>query len=123
MTEPRAPIAAVVAVALLLVAGCGETAVIRRSRTVFVALTEYRVAPQSVQISQGPATILVHNYGRLTHNLVISRGGQAQASSRPLRPGQTAELTLTLTPGSYLMASTVLSDQALGAYGTLRVSR
>ncbi len=73
-----------------------------------------------MQISQGPLTILVHNYGRLTHNLVISRGGQAQAITRPIWPGPTAELTLTLTPGSYLMASTILSDQTLGQYGTLR---
>ncbi len=75
-----------------------------------------------MQISQGPVTIFVHNYGRLTHNLVISRSGRAQASSRPVWPGQTAELALTLTPGSYLIASTVLSDQSLGEYGTLRVT-
>ncbi len=122
MPEPPAPIAAVVTVLLLLLAGCGQTDVIRRSRTVLVGLTEYRVAPQRVQISRGPVTILVHNYGRLTHNLVISRGTQTQASTRPIWPGQTAELTLMLAPGSYLMASTILSDQTLGEYGTLSVT-
>ena len=40
---------------------------------------------------------------------------------RPSRsaPGQSAELFATLAAGKYLMASTILSDQALGAYGTL----
>ena len=122
MSEPRAPIAALAAVLLSLAAGCGQTETIRHARTLFVALTEYRLAPQSVQVSRGPLTIFVHNYGRVTHNLVISRDGQPQASTRPIWPGQTAELTLTLTPGSYLMASTILSDQTLGQYGTLRVS-
>jgi len=122
MSRPRAPIIALGAVLAALVAGCGQTAVITRSRTIYVALTEYRLAPQSVQISQGPVTIFVHNYGRLTHNLVISRSGLRQASSRALWPGRTAELVVSLTPGRYLIASSVLSDQSLGAYGTLRVT-
>ena len=122
MSGLRAPMIAVGAVLAALVAGCGQTAVIRRSRTIYVALSEYRVAPQSVQISRGPTTILVHNYGRLTHNLVISRGGRLQAATRPLWPGRSAELVVWLTPGNYLIASSVLSDQALGAYGTLRVT-
>jgi hypothetical protein len=122
MSGPRTPLIAVGAALLAVLCGCGQTAVIRRSRTICVGLTEYRLAPQSMQISQGPVTIFVHNYGRLTHNLVISRSGRARASSRPVWPGQTAELALTLTPGSYLISSTVLSDQALGEYGTLRVT-
>jgi hypothetical protein len=63
----------------------------------------------------------VHNYGRLTHDLVITRDGQQTAATEPLAPGQTADLVTTLSPGQYLMSSTILSDQALGAYGTLRV--
>jgi hypothetical protein len=79
------------------------------------------VAPQNVHAGPGPLTIFVHNYGRLTHNLVISLDGQTEVSTKPIPPGQTAELDAILTPGKYLMASTILSDQALGAYGTLKV--
>jgi len=122
MSGPRAPIAILAAVLLAPLAGCGQTEVIRRTRTLLVALTEYRLAPQSVQIGPGPVTILAHNYGRLTHNLVVSRSGQALAATPPMSPGQTDELTLTVAPGSYLMASTVQADQTLGEYGTLRVS-
>ena len=86
-----------------------------------MALSEYRVAPQSLSARPGTLTILVHNYGRLNHNLVISYDGVAEASTEPIRPGQSAELIATLTPGRYVMASTVLSDQALGAYGSLDV--
>ena len=43
-------------------------------------------------------------------------------STKPIAPGQTAQLDAALPPGHYLMASSILSDQALGAYGTLIVA-
>jgi len=103
-------------------AGCGHTAVVGRTRTLQLALTEYRLLPQSISAQPGLLTILVHNYGRLTHNLVISIHGQTVDSTKPLAPGRSAELAMNLAPGSYLMASTLLSDQALGLYGTLTVA-
>ena len=86
-----------------------------------IALNEYRVTPQNVRAASGSLTIVVRNDGRLTHDLVISQGGRQAAATEPLGPGQTTDLVATLTPGRYLMASTILSDQALGAYGTLDV--
>jgi hypothetical protein len=88
-----------------------------------VALTEYHVAPQDVQARAGTVTIFAHNFGRLSHNLVISYHGLARASTQPIPPGQTTELIATLGPGKYQNASTILSDEALGAYGTLDVTR
>ena len=88
-----------------------------------MALTEYRLRPQDVRVSAGPLTIFVHNYGRLTHSLAVSLGRSSAGSTGPLLPGQSAILSLYLTPGHYLMASTILSDQALGEYGTLSVTR
>jgi hypothetical protein len=87
-----------------------------------MAVTEYRLNPQSVQAQNGVLSIVVHNYGRLTHNLVVSQGGQNIAGTKPIPPGQTSELDLDLAPGTYQMSSTILSDQDLGAYGTLKVS-
>jgi len=88
-----------------------------------VALSEYQVTPQQISAAPGTLTIFVHNYGRLNHNLVIYYHGISEASTEPIRPGQSAELIATLPPGRYLIASTVLSDQALGAYGSLTVGR
>jgi hypothetical protein len=122
MSGPRGSRLAAVSAAAALLCGCAHTESLGAQRTLYLALSEYRVTPQSVRVSQGPLTIFVHNYGRLTHNLVISLGTQAEAGTRPIAPGQTAELAVTLGPGNYLMASTVLDDQALGAYGTLRVA-
>jgi hypothetical protein len=105
-----------------LLCACGATTQVGRDGTLQVALTEYHVAPQDVRARAGTLTIFVHNFGRLSHNLVISYDGRAEASTQPIPPGQTTELIATLTPGKYEIASTVLSDQALGAYGTLNVT-
>jgi plastocyanin len=103
--------------------GCGHTEEVGADHTLSVALTEYRLNPQSARVAAGPLTVVVRNFGRLTHNLVISLNGQLAASTRPLAPGESAAITVTLAAGSYRMASTIQSDQALGAYGTLTVTR
>ena len=125
-TRPPRPALALIAVTLLslggLLAGCGRTTQVGSDRTLQVALTEYHVAPQSVRAPAGTLTILVHNYGRMSHDLVISFDGRSEASTQPIAPGETADLVATLAPGKYLMASTILSDQALGTYGTLVVT-
>jgi hypothetical protein len=111
-----------VAASLALLCGCGHTQAVGSDRILQVSLSEYRVTPQSVRASAGPLILVVHNYGRLTHDLVISLSDHPEASTKPIAPGQTAQLAVTLPSGEYLMASTILSDQALGAYGTLTVT-
>lgn len=110
-----------VALSVLAVAGCGATTHVGSGRTLQIALNEYRVTPQDIRAPNGLLTIFVHNYGRLTHDLVITLKGRTWAATTPIAPGQTEELEAALGPGHYLMASSVLSDQALGAYGTLIV--
>jgi len=54
---------------------------------------------------------------------VIAQAGHPELSTKPIGPGQSTQLYATLSPGKYLMASTILSDQALGAYGSLTITR
>ncbi len=103
--------------------GCSNTVTVGSSRTIRVALTEYRVVPQSIRSSAGELTLLVENDGRLAHTLAVSRGGNTLGQTAPLQPGASTSLTLSLSPGSYLMTSTLFSDRALGLYGTLTVVR
>jgi hypothetical protein len=117
--SPRSSLSA--ALLALAVAGCGHVARVGSGASLQIALNEYRVTPQAVQTSSGTLTLVVHNYGRLTHDLVITRDGHQAAATEPLAPGQTTDLVTSLSPGQYLMSSTILSDQALGTYGTLKV--
>jgi hypothetical protein len=103
------------------VAACGQTHTVGPHHTLLLALTEYRLRPQRVQAGPGQLTILVHNYGRLTHDLSVSRGGHAANATRPIPPGGNARLVLMLRPGQYMMSSTILYDRDLGLYGTLVV--
>jgi hypothetical protein len=116
---PRVALAAALAITGLT--GCGTIARVGASRTLDVALSDYRITPQDVDVRSGFVIIAVTNYGRLSHNLVISIDGQPLLATKPLAPGQNDEIDASLAPGQYLMSSSVLSDQALGAYGTLNV--
>jgi hypothetical protein len=118
----RSPLALLAAgVVMAGAAGCGSSTSVRPGRTLQIELSEYRITPQAVHTGAGLLTIVVHNNGRLSHDLVISRGGFLEASTKPIPPGQSALVETALPPGRYLMASSRLSDQALGAYGTLDV--
>ncbi len=119
----RSASALLVAALLGGLGGCAHTLVVGADRTLHIALSEYRLRPDQVRASSGALTIYVHNYGRLTHNLVVSEGPQQIASTKPLWPGQSAELAISLAPGTYSLVSSMLSDEALGAFGTLKVTR
>jgi hypothetical protein len=116
------PLRGLLAVAVLL-GGCGGGVHVGSDRTLDIGLAEYRLSPNDVQAPSGWLTIIVHNYGRLTHDLVVAQGTHWLGATKPLPPGQSAQITLQLTPGRYSMFSALLSDQALGQYGTLRVTR
>jgi hypothetical protein len=120
MTRPVVKLGAILALCALI-AACGQTHIVGPRRTLRMALTEYRLRPQRVQAQAGQLTILVHNYGHLAHDLTLSHGGHAAASTETIPPGGNAKLVATLRPGQYLMASTILYDQDLGLYGTLVV--
>jgi Cupredoxin-like domain len=106
----------------LVLAGCSHTRVLGADRTLHMSIREYRLNPQSIRATPGVVSIVVHNDGVLTHNLAVSANGQQVAATKPIPPGASTELDLNLAPGNYSMASTILSDQTLGAYGTLTVS-
>jgi Cupredoxin-like domain len=122
MVASRPSRLALLAVASALLVGCGHAKVVGGDRSVNMALSDYRLNPSTVHASPGVVTFFVHNYGRLTHDLVISQDGRTAGQIKPIAPGQSAQLALDLAPGTYSMTSTILSDQALGAYGTLKVS-
>jgi hypothetical protein len=120
---PRALFATAVAAAAILTVlmGCGRVQAVGPNRTLSVAVTEYRINPQTVTTRPGQLTIVVHNYGRLSHNLAVLSGSVEMAATPAISPGQSAAITVSLTPGRYVLASTVMADQSLGTYGALTV--
>ena len=76
-------------------AGCGSTTRVGTGRALQIALNEYRVTPQDVRAQTGLLTIFVHNYGRLTHDLVISLDGQTEAATTPVVAASRAPTKIT----------------------------
>jgi hypothetical protein len=72
-------------------------------------------------VSPGSLLIVVHNSGRLAHNLVLAHDGVEVSATPPIMPGQDADLQTTVQKGSYELLSSMLDDQATGVYGTLNV--
>lgn len=107
----------------LPVAACGDAPTLPRGGVLQVGLTEYRMTPDHARVHAGAVTLQVQNLGRLAHNLEVAHGSTRIAVTRPIPPGTGTYLELWLMPGSYTLASTLFSDQALGIYGTLTVVR
>jgi uncharacterized cupredoxin-like copper-binding protein len=111
------------------IAGCGAVKqIVRPGQSVQIVITEYRLRPNSVTVTgTSRLTIDAHNDGLLTHDLAISpaTGDTARtlAQTPPLAAGRSAEITVSLPPGRYTIASRILSDADLGAVGTLTVRR
>jgi hypothetical protein len=124
MPRLRLPLPArgVVALALAWVlAGCSHTIRVGGSRDLRVALTEYRMTPDTIRAYAGTLTITVRNLGTRTHNLAVTLGSFNAAQSPDLVAGATATMTVDLAPGKYLLRSTITGDQSLGLWGSLDV--
>ena len=104
-------------------AGCSHPVHVARTQFVQVALTEFRVRPNDIVAPAGALTFEVQNFGRLSHNLVIARGSNVLGSTRPIPPGQTGTVTVTLPPGRYSISSSIQLDGTLGDRGTLLITR
>jgi plastocyanin len=112
---------AALASAALAPAGCGHLHTVRPAGVLRVGLSEYRLTPANVHASPGALTVVAHNFGRLVHNLEVLRNGKLAAATRPIRPGSSARLELTVTGGTYVLASGLFQDESLGMRGTLKV--
>lgn len=87
-----------------------------------VALGEWSVGLEAKAVRPGPVTIVVANRGKLVHGLEIERvrGDDEESDSdideetEDLLPGQTARLTLNLTPGVYEIECSVSNHDDRG---------
>ncbi len=117
------------ALAPLLLAGCGGTQTARvTGHTLTLTLSEYRIVPQTASVPAGPLRLVACNRGVLTHNVALQRGTldsdeRTTLTDIPtLLPGKCGSVaTQPLTPGRYLLASTVGNQAVLGVAATLIV--
>lgn len=116
--------------AALLVAGCGNgndsgstgsngggapAATASAAGTkVTSAEKEYSITLSTMDFKAGTYTFEVQNQGTMPHDLAIQGPGLSQQTSPMVQPGQTAQLTVTLQPGTYELWCTVPGHKELG---------
>ena len=93
-----------------------------------LTLQEYRILPQTASVPAGPLRIVACNRGILTHNVALQRGTldsderTTLTGIATLLPGKCGSApTTSLSPGRYLLTSTVGNQAVLGMAATLVV--
>src|SRR5689334_10731421 len=102
--------------------GCGEPAPVAVDATPLrLTVSEYRIEPQAVRVPAGRVELVVRNAGTMVHRLEIRTADRARrlAATPPLRPGETARLTVKLPPGRYLDTCAIERHDTLGEHGTI----
>jgi plastocyanin len=114
--------------------GCGsDDAVNVTGGTLRLDVDEYRILPAKVTVPAGRMRILIHNVGKLTHNVHVEDPSRLDDQGNPFdlggtptaHPG-TGPMTreaaiLTLAPGTYRLVCTIANHEVLGQYATLEV--
>jgi plastocyanin len=78
-----------------------------------VSLDEFTIRLSS-SIPSGETTFVITNRGAVNHSFVIVGEGAEASLDSPVRPEQTAELTVDLPPGTYQILCPVANHDALG---------
>jgi uncharacterized cupredoxin-like copper-binding protein len=82
-----------------------------QAETVEAIETEFKIALPTTQLKAGKITFQVKNDGKIPHDLAV----KGTSDTTELIPaGGTAELTVTLEPGKYLLYCTVPGHEAAG---------
>jgi plastocyanin len=123
------PAAALLAVPAAAPATPAAAGIDPRSGGLQVALGEWAIGIEAKAIRPGPVTLVVSNRGKLVHGLEIERvrsdgedsDGDVDEETEDLRPGQTARLTVNLSPGVYELECSIGDHDDRGMRLTLVV--
>jgi uncharacterized cupredoxin-like copper-binding protein len=86
-----------------------------------VHLKEYTITMPKT-LPAGPTTFSVHDDGAKAHSFKIEGPGVEELLAKPLHPGETGTLQVTLQPGEYKVYCPIGSHSAKGMSITLTVT-
>ncbi len=85
--------------------------------------TEMSLDPSEITLQQPGAYVLrAVNVGNVVHSLRIEGNGIEEQQTRDIEPGESADLTVTLGPGTYELDCPVDNHEELGMRGSVTVA-
>jgi hypothetical protein len=70
-----------------------------------VYVNDSRVSVSPAHVGAGPITFIVTNQASQAESLAISKGGSTLASTAPINPQGTTQVSVNFTPGKYTIAT------------------
>ena len=70
-----------------------------------VYVNDSRVSVSPTRVGAGPLTFIVTNQASHAESLAISRGGSTLASTAPINPQGTTQVSVNFKPGNYTVAT------------------
>jgi hypothetical protein len=70
-----------------------------------VYVNDSRVSVSPARVGAGPITFIVTNQASQAESLAISRGGSTLASTAPINPQGTTQVSVNFAPGKYTVAT------------------
>jgi plastocyanin len=111
--------------AALALAGAAVAGVVAHASasktTIRVTEREYKISLSTTHAAAGPVRFEIKNTGKLAHALSIAGTG-VTAKTKPIQPGKTAVLLVTLKSGAYSLWCPVPGHAALGMKAKVTVS-
>ncbi|MGZ4550240.1 MAG: plastocyanin/azurin family copper-binding protein [Blastococcus sp.] len=90
--------------------------------TITATEAEFSISIGGDTVAAGPYLVKVENAGQATHDLVVEQNGTKIASTSPIAPGQSASLSVTLKPGTYVFYCSIGNHRAMGMEMTVHVA-
>ena len=136
-------LAAGLALAVVVLAGCGSTdkpeggatpttggagasgspaRTVGADGTLTATEAEFSISIGGDIVAAGPYLITVDNQGNATHDLVVAQNGAKIAGTPSIAPGQSASLSVTLRPGTYAFYCSIGNHRTMGMELTVHVS-
>ena len=102
--------------------GSSAASTVGQNGTLTATEADFSIDLGTKTLKAGPYLVTVNNTGSATHDLVVEQNGTKLAGTSSIAPGQSASLSVTLKPGTYVFYCSIGNHRAMGMEVTVTVT-